>query len=56
MNRINNPKYKGALIQYLCSECNYGGDIFIEFTSSAKVKSGNCEHFILIFYFHQKNT
>ncbi len=51
MNRINNPKYKGALIQYLCSECNYGGDVFIEFTSSAKVKSGNCQHLDINFLF-----
>ena len=51
MNKINNPKYKGALIQYICSKCNYGSDTFIEFNNIAKVKQANCEHFDIKFLF-----
>ena len=51
MNIINEQNNKGALIQYFCSECNIGGETFIEFTNIAKVKSKNCEHFDIKFLF-----
>ena len=47
MNRINLPnvsKYKGAIIQLTCSECNLGDEFFIEFSGVSKVKPSNCNH------------
>lgn len=60
MNRINinsQQKYKYALIQFTCSECNLGDNFFIEFDGISKAKPGNCEHFDIKFLFSsEKNS
>ena len=60
MNRINiirKQKYKYALIQFICSECNLGDNFFIEFDGISKAKPGNCEHFDIKFLFSsEKNS
>lgn len=52
MNSINISKvsqYKGAIIQYMCSECNKGNNFFIEFTGVSSIKPNNCDHFNINF-------
>jgi len=59
INIINSPKYKGSLIQFFCTECNNGGESFIEFNNIPKVKPGNCNcnHFDIKFLFStEKNS
>ena len=57
MNSINISKvsqYKGAIIQYMCSECNKGNNFFIEFTGVSSINHIIVTTSILIFYYLQK--
>ena len=49
INIYNNEKYKGAIIEYTCSDCYFGDNFFIEFSGISKVKPCNCEHFDINF-------
>ena len=49
INIYNNQKYKGAIIEYTCSDCSFSENFFMEFSGVSKVKPGNCEHFDMNF-------
>jgi len=49
INAQSNLNYKGAIIEYTCSECCLANNFFIELNGISKVKPGNCEHFDMNF-------
>ena len=56
MNRKNFFKYKGAIIEYSCTQCNLGGNFYHEFTKASKVNPGNCEHFDINFLYSAESN
>ena len=55
MQRINVRNFKGAIIQYLCEECNMSDDFFVEFSDIPKIKPGGCSHYKINFLLVNEN-
>ena len=52
-NKIDITKYKGAIIQFMCEECNQCDNFFEDFNDQiSRIKSGLCSHFSLKFIFN----
>ena len=52
-NKIDLKEYKGALIQYACTDCKMCDEFFENFQNQiSRIKSGVCSHFIIKFIYN----